>query len=765
MKKGPLILCLVFAALLVGGCVFGYFRLFRNVEPEPIKDATYKVVPLDAVLVQHFSSLATVTESLADTSGYFSHILHQGGGLRTFLTQYVGFALDKHPKLSQVEALFSLHDAEKNTLRILLGLSLDGIEMSSDIWWKEFVANYRIPVTVRTYDGVQEYCLYEATQPFYVAFVKNYLIGSVSSVVLESSIRHLKTNGSLLDNPYFARVVEETTVNKSTRLFLSHDRIPKIFAMYFGPRLQKYASFCKTSATWTALDGTIDVHWLLLDGYSIMTQGFENYLTTFIGQTPQKQMAFSMLPANTVAFISLGLTDLPTFFTKQASYLDQHKKRVGYVGKPSLPQWFQLLYPTEITLACVPFQGKIEWISIVHSQYIQQAKIQYALLHKQTEGAVMPHPETHLLEKLFGSLFSLCDDSFYCYQGSYILYGPEALLTEMKQRSATDSYHSLARNLKLTPFSDRVMENANVTLFLQPTVCLDSLAILADARYRNAVQSLAAFNAQYVVCQFNALDTRMYTHLAIYGDSLAHSPLIPLPKVERRKSGGVVQDSLQTAHPPYTVINHATQKNNLLDQMPWPDCHIILYDHNKKKSWDKPLEGPIQDTVVQIDFLKNNKLQMLFAVGSRLYLLDRLGRPVSPYPKTYSQSITYGPYVFDYLNNKEYQVFLFHQDGVLRRYTKSGEPQSGWTDYLLPDYPVAPLTLLVFDKTPYWVVYTNSQTVFLTNSGETAVALSQHQCIDPSQEPVVVAPHIIKVITLAGKILLVNLATGEIKNE
>ena len=98
------------------------------------------------------------------------------------------------------------------------------------------------------------------------------------------------------------------------------------------------------------------------------------------------------------------------------------------------------------------------------------------------------------------------------------------------------------------------------------------------------------------------------------------------------------------------------------------------------------MEGTIQDRVEQIDFLKNNKLQMLFTIGNRLYLLDRLGRNVSPYPRAYTTSILYGPYVFDPRGNKDYLILLVHQDNVLRCYNRSGTGVTEWNDFLIPDY-------------------------------------------------------------------------------
>lgn len=201
----------------------------------------------------------------------------------------------------------------------------------------------------------------------------------------------------------------------------------------------------------------------------------------------------------------------------------------------------------------------------------------------------------------------------------------------MLEGNLAGNYHSLADAISQTPASPGIMNASNLTLFLQPATGLEQLKTLIDKRYTERLDAWSRYNAQVTFLQFSSLEDRLYAHLSVYGDSLEISPLVPRHK-EVRMQDGTRQDTLARGTPPYKVFNHLTRKGNELFQTPWPECRLIMRDHTGKTLWEKTMEGPIQDRVAQLDFLKNDKLQMLFSIGNRLYLLDRLGRNVSPIP-------------------------------------------------------------------------------------------------------------------------------------
>jgi hypothetical protein len=755
MRKRTIIFLTVLSLFLVGASVYGFMLLFRKPGDNIVRNDTYRAVPVDAVLVQHFSRLGTLTKDILNPQSYIGRFFHPGENMRMFLDRLETFISSDCPELEKAEALCSLHPSAKNTLAALYCLS--GADVRDPQWWNTFLRISGIPYKTRSYDGQTIYIMYgeEGENAVFAAYVKDLLMASSSLVVLESSLRHLDRGSLLSDNPAFARLVEQTPVSRPTRVFFLHERIPSIIAACLGIPMQKYAPFLKTTAQWTILDGFADDQGFRMDGYSLFSFGNEHYFSVFLEQQPQKFMAPEVLPAATLAGFSIGVTDMELFMNAYTRYLELQKQHRIMPDKERL-EWFNLLYPTEISLACVPFRGQLQWMAAIHTRYIHQARIQYALLNKQEEGKVMRNPLPDLLPGIFGSVFSFCPAEYYCYQGSFILFGSWDLLNDILSRNRAGKYHSLAAAISQTKASANIMNSSNLTLFLQPSAGLDNLMSLMDKRYAKSLEAWRMFNAQYTFLQFSSLEDRLFAHLLVYGDSLETSPLIPRQRDVRIRNG-TRPDTLPRGKPPYKIFNHLTRKENELFQTPWPECRLILRDHAGKTLWEKTMEGTIQDRVVQIDYLKNNKLQMLLSIGNRLYLIDRLGHNVSPYPKAFSTSILYGPFVFDPSGNKEYQILLVHQDNVLRCYNKSGNVLSQWQDFLLPGYLTGQPRYIRTGATGCWVVYTDHQTVFLSPTGATRALVTQGDCLDPQAEIEISGPYELRGTTIEGKVITIML--------
>lgn len=749
MRKRTVLFLALLSALMLGAATYGFIVLFRTPSNPIVHNNTYRAVPMDVVMIQHFGRFETLAAEVLLPEGYLSNVFMPGREMSAFWAGLASFLPDRYPVIEKAEALCSLHPSEKNTLDLLFCLSV--AEVTDRKWWEEFLDVTGMEYDTREYNAETIYRLHqkEGKQVLYVALSQGVLIASRSRMVLESSLRHIDRKSSIMENKAFARLVEQTPVSKPMRIFISHDKIPSLVAAYLGAPLQKYAGFLKTTGQWTVLDGFISSSQLQADGYTWLHPGGEHFFSVFRDQQPQKWMAQEILPATTLAGCSIGISDMPLFQERMSTYREFRKSnRI----KPDSEKtaWFDLLYPTEVSLACIPFKGTYHWVSIIHSRYIQQAKIQFALLNKQEENKVMENPLPNMLSDIFGALFDVCPATHYCYQGSYILMGDRDLLTDLTRRNRLGNTHTLSAAIQQTKAYKGTMNTASLTLFLHLSAGPEPLLPLLDKRYVKHMESARRYNAQFAFLQFSSLEDRMYAHLSVYGDSLEISPLIPRRRDIRLRSAPK-QDTLHRAQPPYSLLNHYTGKENELFQSPWPECRLILRDHLGKVLWEKTMEGPIQDKVVQIDFLKNNKLQMLFAIGNRLYLMDRLGRNVAPYPKAYATSIVYGPYVFDVTGNKDYLILLVHQDNKLGCYNKQGLLLDGWETLILPGFLTAEPRYVSGGREGYWVVYTDSQTLVLSATGQVCTVTAQKDCLDPRADLKISDGYALYGTTIEGK--------------
>jgi hypothetical protein len=125
----------------------------------------------------------------------------------------------------------------------------------------------------------------------------------------------------------------------------------------------------------------------------------------------------------------------------------------------------------------------------------------------------------------------------------------------------------------------------------------------------------------------------------------------------------------------WTVINHNTREKETLRNK---EKTLELIGSDGTSLWSMEISGPILGDVVQIDALKNNKLQLAFTTQSAVYILDRNGKPLPGFPYNTKPPITSPLLVADYDNTKKYRLIFACGDGMLFNIGVDGKPTSGW---------------------------------------------------------------------------------------
>jgi len=126
---------------------------------------------------------------------------------------------------------------------------------------------------------------------------------------------------------------------------------------------------------------------------------------------------------------------------------------------------------------------------------------------------------------------------------------------------------------------------------------------------------------------------------------------------------------------PHFVTNHITKAKEIVVQD--NNNYLYLISNQGKVIWKKKLTGKILGEIKQVDIYKNGRLQLIFVTDKRLYVLDRNGKEVKPFPKVFRDKITQPLSVFDYDNNKNYR-FLITQNNELLMYDSKGKIVKGF---------------------------------------------------------------------------------------
>ncbi|OUR92710.1 ribonuclease HII [Flavobacteriales bacterium 34_180_T64] len=114
---------------------------------------------------------------------------------------------------------------------------------------------------------------------------------------------------------------------------------------------------------------------------------------------------------------------------------------------------------------------------------------------------------------------------------------------------------------------------------------------------------------------------------------------------------------------PQVVSNHITNQKDIAIQD--INNNLYLYSNRGKIHWKKQLNGKILGHIEQIDMYKNGRLQLVFATQNRVYVLDRNGKDVTPFPLKFNDKITQPLSVFDYDKKKNYRLLVTQGKNML----------------------------------------------------------------------------------------------------
>lgn len=142
---------------------------------------------------------------------------------------------------------------------------------------------------------------------------------------------------------------------------------------------------------------------------------------------------------------------------------------------------------------------------------------------------------------------------------------------------------------------------------------------------------------------------------------------------------------------------------------------VHLITEEGEEVFSKMLDGPIISDIFQIDYYKNNKLQLLFATANSLYAVDRLGEFLPGFPVDIpTGSISYLNLV-DYENDRNYRYFLANASGEIYLLDREGKILDGWNPKVIPDPIVSNPThfrvpglgdrMFVIDRKGYWHLF------------------------------------------------------------
>ena len=245
------------------------------------------------------------------------------------------------------------------------------------------------------------------------------LVITTSATELNSVQRHYDGNASILDAPSFSEALEKCITAKNWVIFRNSGAdkyIPRSFLMNYVPR-REFIAFMQKCADWTTVAHQEKGKYIM----DAVCGDFDTYYAKVLAAQPYSQSKLgSLLPRSTEFAIDLPISN-PEFRDAYEHYLDACVKLEKYEsrftelkkesGKSPL-DWEKELDIREVAV--------VKW----NNRAVSLVK---AGRGDRTQEAA-PNPWRGFLPALYGSAFSIPDDSSYaCSEGWYIFGGEEDL--------------------------------------------------------------------------------------------------------------------------------------------------------------------------------------------------------------------------------------------------------------------------------------------------------------------------------------------------
>ncbi|UCG27204.1 MAG: DUF3352 domain-containing protein, partial [Bacteroidales bacterium] len=468
-------------------------------------------------------------------------------------------------------------------------------------------------------------------------------MASTSTILLENAIRQIELPEGINDLYGFRKVAGTAGKNVDGNLYINFKTLPYLVSGFFDDSYRQEIEEFTPIGNWAELDVNIMENSILLNGFTYSTDSTNNYLNIFYNQSSPTLDAEEVLPANTIAYLVFGISDLNEFrsrynnFLEKSGAINNRRSVLNDIRKElntDIEEVFYSFIEDEMGIALtdiknftraqnslVFFKTKSksqaeEMLSDLIRNYIQsnnrrlnEYMIRYEV-DPETGFIIYRMPVHSLPGKIFGDLFGGAEYEYFTFIDRYLFFGNSIqALSRIIHNSVL--HRTLQSDLSYREFSDNLSARSNFQIYISiPRLQTVLSSLITDQLNKNLTENSAAFQKiQSLALQFTANNSMVYNNLFINFQ--------PLYKEEAITVWESMLDTSITMKPHF-VLNHYTQDNEIFVQD--NRNNIYLINSAGRILWKIPIHESVMGKVYQIDYYRNNKLQLLFNTQSQIHL-------------------------------------------------------------------------------------------------------------------------------------------------
>ncbi|GAA4272794.1 hypothetical protein U6A24_08575 [Aquimarina gracilis] len=498
------------------------------------------------------------------------------------------------------------------------------------------------------------YKVTDVNQTFFATKRDSILITSSSQLLIENAIR-IQANPLPIDKD-LKKVFEVSGSDNAFSILVNGKKLQSIHnSLLPNTKLDALENF----SGWASLDASLDQNTILLDGIAIEKDSLYSTIGIFDNTIAQENRIAKVAPVTAKGFISFTYDDFEVLkknlslaqdreFEDIPNELDEVLSGVSEIGLVFMEKENALVLTT--------------LDSETTSKSLGGAKVD---TYRNTP--IYNYQNTDAFSQVLNPLVKNFEAKYYFVKDEFVVLG-----------SSTSTLRDIIANI------------LNQTLIYQQTYykntvkdLSDNASILIAGSTQNLKNYISEYTEDKLKDQWENLrdkDHPIGLIQIIKENDFAHIHAVLKKEIAKGAATSVTQVASTTLekevlNKPVLVKNHRTKGMDIAIQ----DIENNLYLISDKGDifWKKKIDGEILGEIQQIDIYKNGRFQLLFNTANTLYLVDRDGKDVAPYPKKFEKTITQPLALFDYDKSKRYRIVLT-QGNELTMLNAEGEIVTGF---------------------------------------------------------------------------------------
>lgn len=769
MKKLVVLLTLLFC--LLSGTTYLYYTHWRSQQQ---RTAAIPYIPSKAILVYEVTDFNRKWKRFQQTSiGKELSTLPPFAAIEQAMSWLKKDLLEDVHKLNNVPLIVSLHQPEQGAPPAYL-FYFNTHDVATQEFFAAMMAQkkksqaYHTTTRKCANSKIVSWSKEGTTQQLYYIKRKQHIIVSSSTALIEEVAHALASNNT----GSFLRLHKSENAHGS--LFINLKQLSQLENTLFKPnQVNSFSNTLATLAQESQLDLKLTPHCLVVSGPLTAPIASHQYLiNTIKGQEPGPIQLASYLPQRAAVLQHVTFSNADQLLESWQQYSKKSEKPDDLLPATLLP-----LLQGEIAHCTLPAKeghtaGQLVLMKVTDAQAFSSVlKTAKAL----TPAASLPGRAYHLKSDCFQ--YSLPGVLFSSFKATYLMQVDDYVLLADRKNTLKTWYaqykqgKTWAKSPSKKAWLASTLDQAHHTWLVDVPQAWCVIRQSLQPRWRQVLKNHPA-PAIDVSLQLLGDDTN-----GCYMSVLVKNKKTKQPEISRRQRAAILstpttlailpenpffQAEAPLVHAPWLVKSHRGKGHYVMLQDARHQVYLLA--PTGKLLWKKTLEGPITTNIFEIDFLKNNKTQYLFATDQKLHLVDYYGRAIGSYPQPLPAPAQLQ--VVDYSKNKQYRFLLATAQGAIYLKDKQGKNLPGWNPQSLGHaFASVPFHLRARGRDYFLALQTNGTLQAFNRRGQSypgfPVVLNT-----PVHNPLMVrktaAGTVLTVLTDGGKQVDVNLA-GQVK--